>query len=87
MFEAIECHRKVGFFAFAIRLALLAAGFVRGEGGVDEWLARTRGGYLHKTWGIAAKKKSAPGPDLSDFQLLHHSLPHQWAPYDVIRNS
>ena len=27
---------------------------------------------------IAAKMKFAPGPDLSDFQLLHHSLPHQW---------
>ena len=32
---------------------------------------------------IAAKMKFAPGPDLSDFQLLHHSLPHQWGPYDV----
>ena len=29
---------------------------------------------------IASRMKSAPGPDPSDFQLLHHSLPHQWGP-------
>ena len=40
---------------------------------------RERAAYvLQKHGAIAAKMKFAPGPDLSDFQLLHHFLPHQW---------
>ena len=62
MLEAIECHRKVGFFAFAIRLALLAAGFVRGEGGGDEGLARTRGGCLRRARLNRGKMKFGSGP-------------------------
>lgn len=38
----------------------------RGEGGGDEGLARTRGGYVADQGARAAKMKSAPGPGTTD---------------------
>ena len=70
MLEAIECHRKVGFFAFAIRLALLAAGFGRGGKEVDEGLREHAADVFTDHGEIAAKMKSAPGPGTLDYRGL-----------------
>ena len=46
----------------------------RGEGGGDEGLARTRGGYVADQGARAAKMKSAPGPGTTD--LGYSTTPH-----------
>ena len=47
------------------------------EAGMKGWRERAAD-VLQKHGEIASKMKFAPGPDPSDFQLLHHSIPHQW---------
>ena len=55
----MRVSRRLQAGALSLRLASTSG---RGEREGDEGQARTRGGYLRKTWGIAAKMKSAPGP-------------------------
>ena len=55
----------------------LAAGFWWGG---DEGLARTRGGYLHRTRQNRGKNEVSPGAWHYRSRLLHHSPPHQRGP-------